>query len=284
MNNIISFNRNFLVKQKKVYRQKGKTYIKGSLSEKRKILQDLSFIKKYIVYKYKEKLYNSYNPALNNKKLLLLVATHTNSELKLNNIQNTLNYLDFNCMDVMVANTTSLQYNEKLSEYYKSKNIEYYEIENDGACDFGKWIYLLSQVNYSTYDYVFFINDSFIIQKPITHFVNLAIRSNAELYGYNDSTQDNYHYQSYLFAIKSDAISKFIHMFNSKNKLIKSQRDVIELFELKMLNHFSSSNCFLKIGNTYLNKGLNIFFTNDFLYNLLKKSTLLPFIKIKRIT
>jgi hypothetical protein len=283
----MNFNRNFLVNNNninnKLYKQNGKTYLKGSLNDKRKLLTQLIQLKKFIVYKYKEKLYNSYNPVYNNKKLLLLVATHTDNELRLKTILQTMNYFDTNAMDIMVANSKSLKYNEKLSEYYKSKNIDYHEIENVQTYDFGKWIYLLSKVDYLSYDYVFFINDSFIIEQPVTHFINLAVKSNAELYGYNDSTQVNYHYQSYFFSVRSNAINKFIYMYNSKKNLIKSQGDLINNYELRMTKYFPNHNCYLKIGNLYLHKGLNIFFNSDFLYGILKKNGILPFVKLKRI-
>lgn len=243
----------------------------------------LKGLKKYVIYKNKELLINSYNPELNNKKVLLLIATHTNTKLKINNIKNTINLFNFKCMDIMVANSKSLKFNDTFNEFCKDKNIMYNEIENDTTYDFGKWIYLLSKIDYLSYDFIFFTNDSFIIEKPITHFINLTIKNNVEFYGYNDSTQRNYHYQSYLFSIRSDAIHKFINMFNSKKDIIKNQEDVITNYELQMTNYFSSHNCFLKIGYIPFHKGLNIFFTSDYLYEILKKN-LLPFIKIKRIT
>ena len=236
-----------------------------------------------IISKHKEKLDNSYNPIYNNKKLLLLIATHTDTELRYTTILNTLKYFDTTTMDIMIANTTSLNYSDELHTYYKSKNITYYEIENIPSYDFGKWIYLLSNIDYSLYDYVFFINDSFIIEQPVTHFINLAIKRNTELYGYNDSTEEQYHYQSYFFCVRSDAIPKFINMFNSKKELIQTQRDLILHFELKMIDYFSSHDCYLKIGNIWFHQGLNIFFKSEFLYNLLKKNGILPFVKLKRL-
>jgi hypothetical protein len=275
---------NFKINNNKLHTQNVKNYLNYKMVVLRKQFFELAKLKNLIVNKKREQIYNSYNPVNNNKKLLLLMATHTDNELRLKNILNTMNYFDTNSMDIMIANSKSLKYNDKLSNYYKNKNISYYEIENDGSYDFGKWIYLLSQIDYSLYDYVFFINDSFIIEKPVTHFINLAIKSNKELYGYNDSTQENYHYQSYFFSVRSDAINKFIDMYNSKKNLIKTQRDVIEHVELKMINYFSTHDCYLKIGNFSFHKGLNIFFTSDFLYRILKKYGFLPFIKLKRIT
>jgi hypothetical protein len=277
------FNKNYF-NNNKLDIQNGTIFFNGNIHDKRKQLSELVKLKNMIIYKYKQKLFNSYNPVNNNKKLLLLMASHTDNELRLKTILNTMKYFDTNSIDIMIANSKSLKYNDQLSNYYKSKNISYYEIENNGCYDFGKWIYLLSQIDYSLYDYVFFINDSFIIEKPIAHFVNLAIKTNVELYGYNDSTQENYHYQSYFFCVRSDAINKFINMYNSKKDLIKTQRDVIENFELKMINYFSTHDCYLKIGNFSLHKGQNIFFTSDFLYEILKKNGILPFIKLKRIS
>jgi hypothetical protein len=279
------FNKNYFNNNNsKLDIQNGKIFFNGSIHDKRKQLFELVKLKNMIIYKYKQKIFNSYNPVNNNKKLLLLMATHTDNELRLKNILNTLKYFDTNSIDIMIANSKSLKYNDELTNYYKSKNISYYEIENNGCYDFGKWMYLLSQIDYSLYDYVFFINDSFIIEKPITHFINLAIKTNVELYGYNDSTQENYHYQSYFFCVRSDAINKFINMYNSKKYLIKTQRDVITHFELKMIGYFSTHDCYLKIGNFSLHKGQNIFFTSDFLYKILKKNGVLPFVKLKRIT
>jgi hypothetical protein len=181
-----------------------------------------------------------------------------------------------------VANSKFLFFNEDLKKYYEDNNILYYEIENDSTYDFGKWVYLLYQIDYSNYDFVIFMNDSIIIEKPITHFINLTIKKNVELYGYNDSTQINYHYQSYLFSIRIDAIQKFIDMFHSKKDLIHNQVDVINNYETKMIEYFTSKDCFLKIANDF-NNNQNIFFANDYLYNILKTNYLLPFTKVKRV-
>jgi hypothetical protein len=278
----MNFNRNFLVNTK-LYRQTNTVYSRFR-NERTTQFNELIKIRNLILYKHKEKLYHSYNPVYNKKKILLLIATHTDNELRYKTILHTLKYFDTNTMDIMVANSTSLKYSDEMHNYYKSKNITYYEIENNGCYDFGKWIFLLSNIDSSLYDYVFFINDSFIIEQPVTHFINLAIKSNKELYGYNDSTQEQYHYQSYFFAVRADAIPKFIHMFNSKKELIQTQRDVIHYFELKMMDYFSSHDCYLKIGNIWFHQGLNIFFNSDFLYSILKKTGILPFVKLKRIS
>ena len=76
----MNFNRKFLFN--KLYMKSGNPYLNSSPNDKKTKLELI----KLIIYKYKEKLYNSYNPVYNNKKLLLLMATHTDNELRLKNI------------------------------------------------------------------------------------------------------------------------------------------------------------------------------------------------------
>jgi hypothetical protein len=237
----------------------------------------------YVYCKYYEKKINHYNPDLNNKKILFLIAAHTNSEIKLNNVKELINYLSFDCIEIMVLNTELLTYSNDLKDFCKEKNIFYFERENYITCDSGKWVELLSHKNYSLYDYVFFANDSFTIEDSINHFINLSIKKNVELYAYNDSTELKYHYQSYLFCLKSDVVYKYIDMFNLHKDNIKCFQDLITNYELNMIDYFSSHDCFLKIGNISCNTGVNIFFANDYLYQILKCIGVLPFVKLKRI-
>jgi len=214
-------------------------------------------------------------------KTLLLVASHTNTKLKLENIKKSISFFELNNVTICVANTHNLKFNTELSEYYKKKQISYYENENH-SYDFGKWLFLLNKIDYSSYDSIVFLNDSFIMLSPVHSFLNLSVYSDTELYGYNDSTEINYHYQSYLFSLKKTAIPKFIKMIENKISFMNTQDDVINEYELKMTRYFTHD-CFLKIGHLPCNEKKNIFFTNDFLYKKLLNYKLLPFIKIKRI-
>jgi len=150
-------------------------------------------------------------------------------------------------------------------------------------------MYVLKHINYiSLYDYIVFTNDSIIINSSIFHFYNKMITSDVELYGYNDSTEVRYHYQSYLFGIKSDAIYKFINLFNNNSHLItrtnNDSRILIQHTELVLIDVFSSTDCFLKIGYIPSQLGKNIFFKNIMLYDILFENNLLPFYKLKQLT
>jgi hypothetical protein len=240
---------------------------------------------KYMQFKQQQKNNNNFSPDLNNKKYLVIMACHCDTDIKLNTIKQNLHFFAFENTHKIIINTTGLEKNNNLSEICsRHNNTKYYEIENSSYYDFGKWLFILkNNINYNDYDYVVLTNDSFIIHNSINHFLNLMVKYNVELYGYNDSTQNNYHFQSYLFGLRKDVIQTFIENISNPKLTITCQNDVINNFELKMVNWFKTYKSFLKIGNFKLQNGHNIFFTNDELYLPLKKSGLLPFTKLKRI-
>jgi hypothetical protein len=236
---------------------------------------------KYLNFKKVQQNNNKNSPDENGKKYLVVMACHCYSELKLNKIRQNLKFFAFQNVDKIVINSSNLSYGNNLSEICgKHNNTKYCEIPNSSYYDFGKWIHVLkNEVNFNNYDYIILTNDSFIIHSSINHFLNLTFKYNVELYGYNDSTQIRYHYQSYLFSLRKDAVQIFIDKVSNLNLQIKNKQDVIDNFEIAMTDWFSTKKCFLKIANS----NDNIFFTNDKHYAILKKSGLLPFTKIQRI-
>ena len=218
-------------------------------------------------------------------KFLIIIACHLDAELKLSAIKNKYLSLKKQNADFIIVYSKNQPFNSRLALLEgEFENTTFLEIENDKYYDFGKWVHALQNVvNINEYDYIVLTNDSFIIHSSINHFFNLTAIHDVELYGYNDSTQTRYHYQSYLFSLRKDAVKIFIDNVMHKNVTITSQCDVINNFEVKMTDWFVSKKCFLTIGNFKLHKDKNIFFTNDKLYAPLKYYNLLPFTKLKRI-
>jgi len=109
-----------------------------------------------------------------------------------------------------------------------------------------------------------------------------------DLYGYNDSTGGlngyYYHYQSYLFTLKSTVVPTFLTNVGNNLPLMNIHSDVVSNGELMLTKWFPNHKCFLKIGNMSSNYTCNIFFNNDPLYIPLKNNGLLPFTKLKRVT
>ena len=281
INNVVkgnTLNGNFVISQKKTTTKNKQDIIKQNL------IYNCSNELNYLKQKYIEKRINTYSVSKNNVKYLVIMACHCNTEYKLLTIKQSVKYLMNDSTELLIVNSFNLSHNNQLRDFCASQsNITYIEVVNDNTYDFGKWIHGLNVFNYSKYNFVMFINDSFIIHAPIDHYFNLVYKNNVEFYGYNSSTQGRYHYQSYLFSIKRESINTFVHNFNIRRGNIKNQQDVITNYELTMTDWFSSNNCFLNIANLPSHKEKNIFFTNNILYDKLKKTNLLPFTKIKSI-
>ena len=281
INNVVkgkSLNGNLVIAQKKTSTKNKQAIIKQNMAYN--YYNEMNYLKVKCI----EKRVNTYSVSKNNVKYLVIMACHCNTEYKLLTIKQTVKYLMNDSTELLIVNSSNLSHNNQLRDFCASKsNITYIETVNDNTYDFGKWIQGLNIFNYSKYNFVIFTNDSFIIHSPIDHYFNLIYKNNVEFYGYNSSTQGRYHYQSYLFAIRRESINTFIHNFNIRRGNIKNQPDVIMNYELTMTDWFSSKNCFLNIGNFHSHKEKNIFFTNNVLYDELKKTNLLPFTKIKSI-
>jgi len=248
---------------------------------------------------YKKIISNNSSPNnTNNIKMVTIVACHTNTLLKYNVVINNIPYLIFPNNDIIIINSSNEKYSYKLKQYIdnkivinapNNKIIKYIEIPNDKYIDIGKYIHVLNMIETNgslnkEYEFVVLINDSIIIKNSITHFYNMIINMNKELYAYNDSSEIKYHYQSYLYAIKYKAIHKLIDYFNIHKFEIHGYKDVIDKIELELNNIYANDNdCFLKIAKLPCNINKNIYFHNDALYNLLLNNEILPFIKIRAL-
>ncbi len=221
-----------------------------------------------------------------NARFLTIIACHTTSLAKVRTILNNLKYLVFATNRIVIVNSVGTAHGKILREAIEksSLDIEYKEIPNDSCLDCGKWMHYINNYYKKTHDYVVFTNDSYLIHGSVQHFYNAMYKRGTELYGYNDSTQIRYHYQSYLFGIKNNFIHKFCNHFERVKKRLKSYMDVVGNIELQLTNIYASRDCFLKIGNLRGNVDKNVFFNNDSLYFQLKSQNLLPFTKLKRIT
>jgi len=226
----------------------------------------------------------------NNEKILTIVACHTNTLFKYNAIVNNIPYLIFPNNDIIIINSSNEKYSDKLKKYISTKlALKYIEIPNYKYIDIGKYIHVLNTIQTDDsmkkdYQFVVLINDSIIIKKPIMYFYNMTIKMDKELYAYNDSSEIKYHYQSYLYAIKYNAIYRLIDYFNIHKSDIHGYNDVIDKIELKLYDIYANdSDCFLKIAKLPCNINKNIYFHNDILYKLLFNNEILPFIKIRAL-
>ena len=218
-------------------------------------------------------------------KILVVIACHTNSNMRFNAISSIMKYLEeVDNIDIIVVNSANTHLSKFVQNAFKNKIFKYLEINNDNYYVFSKWQYGVKSVDITKYKFTTFINDSILVHYSLKHFFDYTRLADVDLYGYNNSTQINHHYQTYLFSIKNSNLQQFIKMINNNKSSIKTYFDAVSQYELKLLDYYPNRDCFLKIAYLPSQKGNNIFFNNDFLYIKLRDSGLLPFTKLKRIS
>ena len=223
---------------------------------------------------------------MTNLKILAIIANHTSTNIKYNISLNNILYIEPYVQNITIIDSDNELYSTKLyndiKEHPKINN--YFFVPNDTYFDFGKWITALNRIDYMKYDYILFLNDSIILLEEVLNFFiylnNLETQVN--LYGYNDSTQIKYHYQSYFFAVKNNTIPKFIAFFESKRYLINNLESLIHNVELELVNLDDNRDCLIKIGNDY-NLSKNLYWENEDLYKYLITKKIFSIIKLKKI-
>lgn len=224
---------------------------------------------------------NCNNTNDNLKKNLLIIACHTNNNLKYTILKNNIKYFEKDNIDIILVN--SVEYEKTYDYFISDKIIDKIYVQNNVLIDFGKWIYIIENRNYvKNYKNIIFTNDSYIIVNNIDNYLKKIDDNNYDLYGYNDSSEIKYHYQSYLFAIKTSKIQNLINLFYDNLHKINSTFAVVFFLEINLINYFNNRDCFLKISSD--TKGKNVFFICDNLYESLLNKGLLPFIKLKRLS
>ena len=217
-------------------------------------------------------------------KILVILAIHSTNLLRFKSLTMIMHFLSqIDNIDITIVNSSKTFLSDHIKQTFKNKYLNYFEIHNDNYFGFSKWYYGIMNTDITKYKFVTFLNDSIIIHSSISHFFDYTRLKDVDLYGYNDSNQINYHYQSYFFSIKVTALHNFIRMIHERKHLIHSYFDAVTQYELKLLDYFSNRDCFLKIAHFPFQIGKNIFVENDFLYFKLRDSGLLPFSKLKRI-
>lgn len=222
-----------------------------------------------------------------NKKICIFLACHTDSLKKYFVTLSNILYLKNHCNDIVIINSQEAKYCKNLMDEIKDFDYikKYFQIKNDKYIDFGKWVYALYKFEYNIYDYIIFVNDSIIIMEDLDNFFHYIenLEEKINVYGYNDSTQlGKYHYQSYLFMIKTKIMNKFINLFRSKQHLIHNQESVIKHLELNLIHIDKNRDCFLKIADEY-NSNKNLYWENEDLYANMVNRNLFHLFKIKKI-
>jgi len=219
--------------------------------------------------------------------ILAIFSNHTSNLTKY--------YLSINNIDILkkyiskfyIIDTNDVKYNNKVIDYYRNdeKFIGSFLIPNDNYYDFGKWIHVLNNISYDSFDYILFVNDSIIINNDIEKYFNFMeykLNKDTKIYAYNDSSQIEYHYQSYFFSLHKSIIPNLIKLFDEKKKDINDMLSLIMNMEMNLINLDKNHDSYIKIANT-INISKNIFWHNDFLYDSFLRCHTFAILKLKKI-
>lgn len=220
----------------------------------------------------------------------VLLACHTDTLKKYFTTLNNINEFKKFTKNIIIINSSDSVYSNNLKDDLEDFDyiLDYIEIKNDKYLDFGKWVYALKnyeKFDYKIFDYIIFTNDSILIIEKLDNFFHYIenLPEDINIYGYNDSSQLGiYHYQSYLFLIKTRIMNKFLNHFQSKKHLIHNQESVIRHFELNLIQIDKKHDCFLKLANEW-NSHKNIFWENDNLYENMLERNIFHLLKLKKI-
>ena len=223
-------------------------------------------------------------------KILGLIANHTYDNIKYNISLSNISIIKKYINNICIIDSSNEHYanllKKDLTENTQNDYIKnYFQIPNDNYFDFGKWVYCLNNINYNDYDYILFLNDSIILTQDIDKYflhIHYTMSEKINLFAYNDSTQFNYHYQSYLFLISNRIIPKFINFFESKRPLIYNIHSLVHHMELNMCNIDPEHDCYIKIANSF-NMDKNLYWENEVLYQYLLSKDIFGVMKLKKI-
>jgi hypothetical protein len=198
---------------------------------------------------------NNYNNLKDNFKCIIVVDEDNEiSDKLLENIKEMVN----NSKKDLINNTI----NDTIHIKYNSSN-KYLDIE--------KIIFTLKDRDCSSYNNIVFISDSHIYLNSLKDYFDYINNYNIDLCSYNDSSENEYHCQLYLFSIKSKCINNFLNF-------IELEKDNPK-FIYKFPKIFEKSIPFLKIAYIQDNSYKNIFYNKN-LYKYFVKNDILPVIDL----
>jgi hypothetical protein len=205
----------------------------------------------------------------------------TNSDLKVVINLSNINKLKQNFHSIIIVDIEN-EFSLRLKELIDQKNVYKYllnnKFPNSPFEDFNneKIKYVLNNLEFIDFNnefYVTFINDNYIYGDSLDNYFNYINIHNLDFYSMTDSTEGRYHYQLYLFTLKSTSVEKFKDYIKIYNHNI--EYDIIKIFNKKM--------SYLKIAYIDINYENNIFYNSNSLYQSLVENNLLPIINLNKL-
>lgn len=209
--------------------------------------------------------------------ILIIIAGHTNSELKIKALLHNIKYFLELSTNIVVINSSEFRESNLEEKLPAAVKIEY--IDNDKYICYGKFIYYLNTIDRAQYNNVILTNDSIIITRSLDDFKSL-ISPEIELVAMLDSHQIKYHYPDFLRVYNNTGIDKLLVHYESNKHLITNFWSCINFYEVNSSSLFDTVRILYKQQNK---TPVNIHFNDYNLQKYLYKKTNYPIIKIKRL-
>lgn len=218
-----------------------------------------------------------------NKKTIILIAAHTNSELKIKSLVNNLQYLKNISDKIILINSIDFINSElefEIKNKYNDLNINYVYVQNTNYICHKKWLdyYLENKEFVNKYDNIILTNDSYLIIKELYEFEKIFYEDIEES-TLLASNEGYFHHTDFLRRYNKIGLQKimkyYIENINMNNNI--SFKTMINKFEIDSLNIFNSSNYLF-----YEKESVNIHFIEPYCQIYLEKYNY-PIIKIKRL-
>jgi 3,5-epimerase/4-reductase len=207
----------------------------------------------------------------NVKKTLCVVACHTSSELKIKCLLGNKKYFEEISDDVVYINSSE----------YKDQNVidTMIYIDNNNKFCYGKYLYVLQNMDISQYDNVILTNDSYLITKSLMGFKDL-FNDSIEMSALCCSTQCCKHYPDFLRRYSKIGIVKLVQFYCKNLNSITSFNSAIQNIEIK--SHLVHGNSINVLYDSIPNYDGNIHFYDIWLEEYLYNKNY-PIIKIKKM-
>ena len=214
-------------------------------------------------------------------KKLGIFLNNTSSNMKIETNLNNFNQLKENFDYIYILDVNNDFSNKLKSNLSNETKIINYDINTDKinsqfneSLNINNALYVLENIKIKDFDNITFINDNYIYLSNLKEYFDYFDKHNLDFSSFNDSSENNYHYELYIFTLSSIKIPEFIKFY--KNNLLDVNNTPETLFENKMV--------YLKLAYVNSNLECNIFYNNDKLYEFLMDNNFLPIININKLS
>lgn len=114
------------------------------------------------------------------------------------------------------------------------------EVESNEGFDFGLWYKAFQKVDVNQYDRVFLVNDSCVLFRELSSFMDWLSKDQADIKGMTFSEAVTPHIQSFFMVLNKKAIKLTVEYF-IKNGIKRDINEVIRTYELGMSKYFTDN-------------------------------------------